>query len=67
MHIPYPDEPGIYFPPLVTWKALMKARKDKYDVLSLPDDPEGRKESTEIYRKLQTVIETQGLTEKVPS
>ena len=27
---------------------------------SLPDDEEGRKESTEIYRLLQTVIETEG-------
>ena len=37
-HMPYPDEPGIYFPPLPTWKAIIKARKDKYEVTSLPDD-----------------------------
>jgi len=64
-HIPYPDEPFIHFPPLVTWKALIKARKDKYEVSSLPDDPEGRAKASEIYRLLQQTIDTRGLHEKV--
>jgi hypothetical protein len=64
-HIPYPDEPPIHFPPLATWKALLKARKDKYEVSSLPDDEEGRKEATAIYRLLQQPIDTKGLQEKV--
>ena len=64
-HIPYPDEPYIHFPPLVTWKALLKARKDKYEVTSLPDDPQGRKEASDIYRLFQQPIETKGLHEKV--
>ncbi|HZZ78015.1 MAG TPA: hypothetical protein VFE62_05835 [Gemmataceae bacterium] len=64
-HIPQPDEPGIVFPPLATWKALIKARKDKFDVRSLPDDEAGRKEATEIYRLLQQPIDTKGLQEKV--
>ncbi len=50
-HVPYPDEPGIYFPPLATWKAIIRARKDKYDVMSLPDDYEGRKEAPTKSRK----------------
>src|SRR5262249_2464294 len=25
-HVPFPDEPGIYFPPLSTWEAIRKLR-----------------------------------------
>jgi hypothetical protein len=64
-HIPYPDEPYIHFPPLATWKALIQVRKDKYEVTSLPDDEEGRREASKIYRLLQQPIETKGLHEKV--
>ena len=64
-HMPYPDEPGIYFPPLTTWKAILKARKDKYAVSMLPNDEHGIAEATEISRLLQQVIDTKGLQEKV--
>ena len=64
-HIPYPDEPGIYFPPLATWKALIKARKDKYEVTSLPDDEKGRESANAIKSMLDRTIETKGLQEKV--
>ena len=60
-HMPYPDEPGIYFPPLPMWKAIIKARKDKYSVTTLPNDENGIKEANEIYRLLQQPIETKGL------
>ncbi len=63
-HIPFTDEPYIHFPPLVTWKALIKARKDKYDVQSLPDDEVGRVKATAIYRILEQTIDTEKLQEK---
>jgi len=47
-HIPFSDEPGIYFPPLKTWQAITKLRKEKYEVSSLPDDDKGRKEAKSI-------------------
>jgi hypothetical protein len=64
-HVPFPDEPFIHFPPLATWKALIKNRKDRYEVTSLPDDEIGRKSANDIKRMLDTVIETKGLQEKV--
>ncbi len=60
-HVPFADEPGIYFPPLATWKAIEKLRKDKYEVSSLPNDDEGREDAKKIQRLLEEVIETQGL------
>ncbi len=56
--VPFSDEPGIYFPPLATWKAIRELRKEKYEVSSLPDDEKGRKEATEIYKMLEEPIET---------
>ena len=64
-HMPYPDEPGIYFPPLQMWKAILKARKDKYSVTTLPNDETALREATEINKLLQMPIETKGLQEKV--
>jgi tetratricopeptide (TPR) repeat protein len=64
-HVPYADEPFIHFPPLATWKALIKNRKDKYEVTSFPDDEAGRKSANEIKRQLDKVIPTKALHEKV--
>ena len=51
--VPLPDEPPIHFPPLKTWQAISKIRKDRYDVSSLPDDPEARREARKIHRLLK--------------
>lgn len=56
-HIPYPDEPGIYYPPLATWKAITDTRKEKYEVSSLPDDDKARSEANALSRMLQEVID----------
>jgi len=56
-HVPFPDEPGIYFPPLATWDAIRKIRKEKYEVSSLPDDYEGRKEANSIKKLMDEQIE----------
>jgi tetratricopeptide (TPR) repeat protein len=55
--IPYPDEPGIFFPPLKTWEAITKLRKEKYEVSSLPNDDEGRKEANSIQKLLKENID----------
>ncbi|MFO0865566.1 MAG: hypothetical protein U0744_13105 [Gemmataceae bacterium] len=55
--IPFPDEPGIFFPPLAQWKALTRIRKEKYEVSSLPDDDKGRAEANAIYKMLQEPLE----------
>jgi tetratricopeptide (TPR) repeat protein len=60
--VPFSDEPGIYFPPLATWKAIRDARKEKYEVTSLPDDEKGRKAAMHIYKLLQEPIETKDFT-----
>jgi tetratricopeptide (TPR) repeat protein len=65
-HIPFADEPGIYFPPLSTWKAIEKLRKDKYEVSSLPDDPKGRDEAKKVQRLLDEVIDTKDFQEPMP-
>ncbi len=57
-HMPFPDEPGIYFPPLATWQALSKLRKEKYEYSALPDDDHGRAEATSISKILNEVLET---------
>src|SRR5262249_963801 len=51
-HVPFPDEPAIHFPPLVMWQAITKTRKEKYEIQSLPDDPEGRAEANNISKML---------------
>ncbi|MBI3410031.1 MAG: VWA domain-containing protein [Planctomycetes bacterium] len=56
-HVPYPDEPGIYFPPLATWKAIRDIRKGQYEVSSLPDDPVGLKEAKQIEKYLSEKVE----------
>ncbi|MBX9681153.1 MAG: hypothetical protein K2X38_20540, partial [Gemmataceae bacterium] len=55
--IPFPDEPGIFFPPLAQWKALTRIRKEKYEVSSLPDDDKGRAEANAIQKQLQEPLE----------
>ncbi len=55
--IPFPDEPGIFFPPLATWKAITKLRKEKYEVSSLPDDDAARFEANALSRLLEDVID----------
>lgn len=56
-HIPYPDEPPIHFPPLATWKVITEYRKEKYEVSTLPDDYEARKEAHAIQRILEDPID----------
>jgi tetratricopeptide (TPR) repeat protein len=56
-HVPFPDEPGIYFPPLATWEAIRKMRKEKYEVSSLPDDYKGRLEAKSVERLLEEQID----------
>ena len=61
-HVPFSDEPGIYFPPLKTWQAVTKIRKEKYEVSSLPDDEKGRKEAGDISKILAEPIDTKDFT-----
>ncbi len=56
-HIPFPDEPGIFFPPLATWKAITSIRKEKYEVSSLPDDEKARAEANSLSRMLEETID----------
>ena len=35
--IPFPDEPGIEYPKLATWKVLTKYRKERFEVSDIPD------------------------------
>jgi tetratricopeptide (TPR) repeat protein len=56
-HVPFPDEPGIYFPPLSTWEAIRKLRKEKYEVSSLPDDDQGKKEANAIKKLLEEEVD----------
>ncbi len=56
-HIPFPDEPPIHFPPLATWQAIAKMRKEKYEVTSLPDDPKGRIAAQRIEKLLDETID----------
>jgi hypothetical protein len=56
-NIPFPDEPGIYFPPLATWEAISRIRKGKYEVSSLPDDPKGREEANKLYERLNDMMD----------
>ena len=56
-HVPFPDEPGIFFPPLATWKAITSIRKEKYEVSSLPDDDKARAEANSLARMLEEVID----------
>src|SRR5262249_3004715 len=56
-HIPYPDEPPIHFPPLATWQAITKLRKEKYEVTALPDDPKGRIAAQRIAKLLEDTID----------
>lgn len=56
-HVPFPDEPGIFFPPLATWKAITTIRKEKYEVSSLPDDEKARAEANSLSRMLEEVID----------
>ncbi len=65
-HVPYSDEPGIYFPPLATWKAIERLRKDKYEVSSLANEDKGREEAKKIQRLLEEVIETKDFQEPMP-
>ena len=60
-HVPYPDEPGIFYPPVATWKAISETRKEKYEVSSLPDDDKARKEANELSRMLEEVINMEKL------
>src|SRR5260370_35843123 len=48
-HIPYADEPPMNFPPLAPWKAIIKSRKDKYEVCSMPGDDDTRDESQALH------------------
>jgi len=56
-HVPFPDEPGIYFPPLSTWEAIRKIRKEKYEVSSLPNDDKGKAEANSIKRMLEEYVD----------
>jgi tetratricopeptide (TPR) repeat protein len=56
-HIPYPDEPPIHFPPLATWQAITKLRKEKYEVTNLPDDPAARVQAQRIEKLLEDTID----------
>jgi tetratricopeptide (TPR) repeat protein len=56
-HIPYPDEPPIHFPPLATWQAITKLRKEKYAVTNLPDDPQARMAAQRIHKLLEETID----------
>src|SRR5262249_41386313 len=56
-HIPYPDEPPIHFPPLATWQAITKLRKEKYEVTNLPDDPKMRMAAQRIQKLLEESID----------
>ncbi|MEI7688161.1 MAG: hypothetical protein WCL32_24415, partial [Planctomycetota bacterium] len=55
--VPFPDEPGIEFPKLSTWKVLTRYRKEKYESTNLPDDPEGRKASASVMKLLEQEVE----------
>lgn len=55
--IPFPDEPGIEFPRLATWKAITKYRKEKYEASNLPDDPAGRAAANSTMKLLEDEIE----------
>src|SRR5205085_9140405 len=57
-HVPFSDEPPIYFPPLRTWKAITDLRKEKYEVSSLPLDDKGNKEAASVAKMLAEPIDT---------
>src|SRR5262245_19913959 len=65
-HVPFSDEPGIYFPPLRTWKAITDLRKENYEVSSLPVDDKGTKEATSVAKMLAEPIETSNFQQKMP-
>jgi tetratricopeptide (TPR) repeat protein len=56
-HIPFPDEPPIHFPPLATWQAITKLRKEKYEVTNLPDDPKARIAAQRVEKLLEETID----------
>src|SRR5262249_31483100 len=60
--VPFPDEPPIRFPPLATWKAITKLRKEfrNYEASYLPDDDEGRKLMEDTYSLLKEPIDMSG-------
>lgn len=55
--IPFPDEPGIEFPSLATWKAITRYRKERYESTNLPDDPAGRAAAASIQKLLEEEID----------
>jgi tetratricopeptide (TPR) repeat protein len=57
-HVPFSDEPGIYFPPLSTWEAIRKTRKDKYESSSLPVNDKGRGEAYSLKNMLEEEVDT---------
>src|SRR5262249_4662763 len=55
--VPFPDEPGIEFPKLSTWRVLSKLRKERYEVSDIPEDMKGRELSNRTLRMLEDEIE----------
>jgi tetratricopeptide (TPR) repeat protein len=55
--VPFPDEPGIEFPKLATWKQVIKQRQGKYEVLYIPDEPKGKAQADSMLKLLEEEIE----------
>ena len=55
--IPFPDEPGVEFPKLSTWKRIYDLRKDKYGVAEINGDEQGRAEAQSVMKLLEDQVE----------
>jgi hypothetical protein len=55
--IPFPDEPGVEFPKLSTWKRIYELRKDKYGVAEINGDEKGRAEAQSVMKLLEDQVE----------
>ena len=55
--MPFPDEPGVEFPKLSTWKRLYERRKDKYGTSEVNGTEAGRIEAQSVMKLLEDQIE----------
>jgi tetratricopeptide (TPR) repeat protein len=55
--IPFPDEPGVEFPKLSTWKRIYERRKDKYGTTEVNGSEQGRYEAQSVMKLLEDQIE----------
>jgi tetratricopeptide (TPR) repeat protein len=55
--IPFPDEPGIEFPKLSTFKKIYEYRKDRYGVSEINGDEKGRLEAQSLMKLLEENID----------